>query len=84
MSECLHGGRVRQIREDAESQRGMGVLSINFDNQSIHFGSDSISLQIQYWTGVFTILTLNYHLCNNQMLLITNVCPGPLAHVTYS
>ena len=49
-------GRVRQIREDAESQRGMGVLSINFDNQSIHFRSDSISLQIQYWTGILNMI----------------------------
>lgn len=49
VSECLHGGRVRQIREDAESQRGMRVQSINFYNQSIHFRNDPISLQMQYW-----------------------------------
>ena len=61
LSVCT-GGRVRQIRENAESKRGMSVQSINFDNQSIHFGSDSISLQIQYWTGVFTMITLNHHL----------------------
>ena len=65
VSECLHGGRVRQIREDAESQRGMRVQSINFDNQSIHFGSDSISLQIQYWTSIVTMITLNHHQQSN-------------------
>ena len=49
VSECLHGGRVRQIREDAESQRRMREQSINFDNQSIHFRNDPILLQMQYW-----------------------------------